>query len=138
MLKQTLFLALLLTLCSCISNQRATGSSLVNDPSTNAITSEDLNNPIDLTAYLNRISGVAVRGNGSAAIVRIRGPISFVSEQGPLFVLNGTKLGSDYSVIYNAINPRDISRVKVLKSASEAAIYGSQAAGGVVEIYLKN
>jgi TonB-dependent SusC/RagA subfamily outer membrane receptor len=137
MLKQMLFFALLLSFCSCISNQRATGSHLVNDAKTNAISSEDLDNPIDLTAYLYRISGVAIRGNGSSAVVRVRGPVSFVSEQGPLFVLNGTKLGFDYSTIYNAINPRDISRVKVLKNASEAAFYGSQAAGGVVEIFLK-
>ncbi len=138
MLKHLLFFALLLSFCSCISNQRATGSYLVNDPATNSISSEAVNDPVDLTSYLNRISGVAVRGNGSTAIVRIRGPISFVSEQGPLFVLNGTKIGSDYSTIYNSINPRDISRIKVLKSASEAGFYGSQAAGGVVEIYLKD
>ena len=137
-MKNLFFLALLLTFCSCISNQRATGSYLVDDPASNAVTSDAIADPVDLTAYLNRISGVAVRGNGSAAIVRIRGPISLVSEQGPLFVLNGTKLGSNYTTIYNAINPRDISRVKVLKSASEAAFYGSQAAGGVVEIFLKD
>lgn len=137
-MKYLISFAFLLLLCGCISNKRAAGSYLVNDPANNAITSNDVDNPTDLTAYLNRIAGVAVRGNGSSAVVRVRGPISFVSEQGPLFVLNGTKVGSDYSTLYNAINPRDISRVKVLKSASESAFYGSQAAGGVVEIYLKD
>lgn len=138
MLKHLFFLALLVSFCSCISNQRAVGSHLVDDPSSNAITSEDVRNPIDLTAYLNRIAGVTVRGFGNTAVVRVRGPVSFVSEQGPLFVLNGTKIGSDYRTVYNAINPRDISRVKVLKSASEAGFYGAQASGGVVEIFLKD
>lgn len=137
MLKQLFFFALLIVMSACISNKQAVGSYLVDDPSTNAVVSTSVGDPMDLTAYLNRISGVSVRGNGSGAVVRIRGPISFVSEQGPLFVLDGTKIGSDYSVIYNAINPRDISRVKVLKSASESGFYGSQAAGGVVEIFLK-
>lgn len=131
-----LFLAVLVV--SCISNQRTTGSNLVNDPKTNSISDEDVRNPTDLTVYLQRISGVTITGSGAAAQIRIRGPISFSSGQDPLFVVNGSKRGFDYSSIYGSINVRDIQSVRVLKNASETARYGTQGAAGVIEISLKN
>lgn len=122
---------------SCISNQRPTGSSLVNDPKNNSISSEDVKNPINLTVYLQRIAGVTVTGNGAAAQIRVRGPISFSSGQDPLFVVNGVNRGFDYANIYNGVNVREISSVRVLKNASETARYGTQGAAGVILISLK-
>jgi len=130
-----LLFAALLT--GCISNQRSSASPLVNDPNTDALTSDQVDNPLDLTGYLQRIAGVAIIGNGSGAQVRIRGPISFSSGQGPLFVIDGSKFGFDYGRLYNAINVREISRVRVLKNASETAFYGTQGAGGVILITLR-
>ncbi len=122
----------------CISNQRPQGDGLVNDPKSNSISSEEVKNPVDLTGYLQRISGVSVTGSGQGARIRVRGPISFSAGQDPLFVVNGTKRGFDYISIYNDINVRDVSSVRVLKNASETARYGTQGAAGVIEITLKN
>jgi TonB-dependent SusC/RagA subfamily outer membrane receptor len=139
MLKHIFSLLLLAMLfVGCVSNQRSTASNLVNDPKNNSISDEDVRNPTDLTVYLQRISGVTVTGNGASAQIRIRGPISFSGGQDPLFVVNGSKRGFDYSNIYNAINVRDIKTVRVLKNASETARYGTQGAAGVIEITLKN
>jgi TonB-dependent SusC/RagA subfamily outer membrane receptor len=139
MFKHILLLLLLAVLAvSCVSNQRTTGSNLVNDPKNNSITDEDVKNPTDLTVYLQRISGVMVTGSGAGAQVRIRGPISFSGGQDPLFVVNGSKQGFDYSSIYRSINVREIQSVRVLKNASETARYGTQGAAGVIEISLKN
>jgi outer membrane receptor for ferrienterochelin and colicin len=138
MLKHFFSLLLLAVLVvGCVSNQRSTASSLVNDPKNNSISDEDVRNPTDLTVYLQRISGVTVTGSGPSAQIRIRGPISFSAGQGPLFVINGSKQGFNYSGIYNGINVRDIKTVRVLKNASETARYGTQGAGGVIEIILK-
>ncbi|MEM9929586.1 MAG: TonB-dependent receptor plug domain-containing protein [Bacteroidota bacterium] len=128
---------LMLLFAGCVANQRPTGSSLVNDPKNNSISSEEVKNPVDLSVYLQRISGVSVRGSGPSAQIRIRGPISFSSGQDPLFVINGAKRGFSYRSIYNEINVRDISTVRVLKNASETARYGTQGAAGVIEITLK-
>lgn len=122
----------------CISNRQSTASSLVNDPKNNSISSEDLKNPVDLTGYLQRISGVMVTGSGQAARIRIRGPVSFSAGEEPLFVVDGTKRGFDYVNIYNSINVRDVSSVRVLKNASETARYGTQGSAGVIEITLKD
>jgi TonB-dependent SusC/RagA subfamily outer membrane receptor len=139
MLKHIFSLLLLAVLVvGCISNQPVTGSNLVNDPKNNSITDEDVKNPTDLTVYLQRISGVMVTGSGAGAQVRIRGPISFSGGQDPLFVVNGSKQGFNYTSIYNSINVREIQSVRVLKNASETARYGTQGAAGVIEIMLKN
>jgi hypothetical protein len=52
-------------------------------------------------------------------------------------VVNGIKQGYDYANIYNSVNSRDIRWVGVLKNPGETAMYGVQAATGVIEIYLK-
>ncbi|MFT7035963.1 MAG: TonB-linked SusC/RagA family outer membrane protein [Cyclobacteriaceae bacterium] len=66
--------------------------------------------------------------------ISIRGTTSISGEQTPLIVLDGT--------IYRGsiidINPNDILSVDVLKDASAAAVYGSQAANGVIIITSKS
>lgn len=138
-MQKLLFFTLLLAalLSGCVSNQKPGGSSLVNNPNNNRLTSDVVDNPTDLTAYLNRISGVVITGNGAAAQIRIRGPISFNGRQDPLFVVDGSKRGFDYSSIYNSINVRDVKSVRVLKNASETAMYGTQGSAGVIEITIK-
>lgn len=139
MFKHIFSLAILtILLAGCISNRQSTASSLVNDPGNNSINSEDVKNPTDLTNYLQRIAGVMVTGSGQAARIRIRGPVSFSAGEEPLFVVDGTKRGFEYATIYNSINVREISSVRVLKNASETAKYGTQGAAGVIEISLKD
>lgn len=72
-------------------------------------------------------------GSGKEADMVIRGEASINGESKPLIVLDG--------VIYRGriidINPNDIESIDVLKDASSAAIYGSQAANGVIIITTK-
>ena len=75
---------------------------------------------------------VAVRGNGS---------INSASE--PLYIIDGvqmsfSQLSQEASTSpLNSLNPQDIESIEVLKDASSAAIYGAQAAAGVVIITTK-
>lgn len=70
---------------------------------------------------------------GEDPTIRIRERTSLGGEQQPLIVLDG--------VIYRGnlvdLNPNDISAVDILKDASSTAIYGSQAANGVILITSK-
>lgn len=76
--------------------------------------------------------GVATKAGDSPAI-SIRGRNSISGSTEPLVVLDG--------VIYRGnivdINPSDIESIDVLKDASSTAIYGSQAANGVLMITTK-
>ncbi|MEK6481191.1 TonB-dependent receptor [Catalinimonas sp. 4WD22] len=71
---------------------------------------------------------------GEEPDIQIRGQSSINGNQEPLIVLDG--------IIYRGriadINPRDIASVDVLKDASSKAVYGAQAANGVVLITTKN
>jgi TonB-dependent starch-binding outer membrane protein SusC len=76
---------------------------------------------------------VAVRGNGS---------VNAATE--PLYIVDGVQISFDQqsgltsTSPLNAINPSDIESIEVLKDASAASIYGSQAAAGVVLITTKS
>lgn len=71
---------------------------------------------------------------GSRPEIRIRGNSSLRkgnSTNEPLYVLDGQVISSD--VFYN-LNPTDIKSIKVLKNAAACALYGVNAANGVLEI----
>ncbi len=63
-------------------------------------------------------------GDGFNVIIRGKGTIG---NFGPLFIVDGVQ-----GVDIRSINPADIESIDVLKDAASAAIYGSQAANGVV------
>jgi TonB-linked SusC/RagA family outer membrane protein len=99
-------------------------------------------------AMQGRMSGVQVSGNsgipGGAVTVRIRGTGSINAGNNPLYVIDGVQVeGGDLSrsiTSSNALaglNPNDIESIDVLKDASAAAIYGAQAANGVILITTK-
>ncbi|QGY45081.1 SusC/RagA family TonB-linked outer membrane protein [Maribellus comscasis] len=69
-------------------------------------------------------------GEGLKVVVRGLGTIG---NSGPLYVVDGVQTG-DISYLNNA----DIESIDVLKDAASAAIYGSQAANGVVLITTKS
>jgi outer membrane receptor for ferrienterochelin and colicin len=92
---------------------------------------------IDLSSYLRRVPGVSVRGSGPSATVRIRGDVNFSTDSTPLFVVNGTILGTNYASVYDTIDINEIGRVRVLKTLSDTNRYGMQGANGVIEIRLK-
>ena len=95
----------------------------------------------------SKVAGVQVVDNnepGGGISVRIRGATSINASSDPLFVVDGVPLasgsGGGLSAGRNALNflnPQDIESITVLKDAAAAAIYGANAANGVVLIRTK-
>jgi TonB-dependent SusC/RagA subfamily outer membrane receptor len=90
--------------------------------------------PLDLTVadMLRRVSGITVRGGDANTKVFIRGINSINSGLEPLFVVDGVEVGSTYQSVAH-LNANVIRSVTVLKD-SDAAIYGTRGANGVVLI----
>jgi TonB-linked SusC/RagA family outer membrane protein len=94
--------------------------------------------------FINSLAGkvagaIITKGNfgpGSAPRILLRGNKSLTGNSQPLFVLNGVPMigGSDYLSNYN---PEDIESIQILKGASAAALYGSEAANGVILVNTK-
>ena len=89
-------------------------------------------------------------GPGSGARIILRGNRSIQGSNNALIVVDGVPLsnntngtlGSDFGAIQgsdgsSSINPDDIESVTVLRGASAAALYGSQAGNGVIVITTK-
>ena len=90
---------------------------------------------------------------GATPRIRVRGTSTLSGNRNPLWVLDGFVLSDpvnvspedlnnpDYiNIIGNAIagiNPQDIERIDVLKDASATALYGTQAANGVIVVTTK-
>jgi TonB-dependent SusC/RagA subfamily outer membrane receptor len=78
---------------------------------------------------LRRVPGVVVsRLSGGSYSVRVRNGGGSTGE--PLFVLDGVPLPVGVGAL-NGVSPQEVARIDVLKDA-EAAVYGSQAANGVI------
>ena len=68
---------------------------------------------------------------GSSGTIRLRG-ITTIGNSDPLVIVDGVKVDN-----IDDINPNDIEDISVLKDAASAAIYGSQAAAGVILVTTK-
>ncbi len=82
-----------------------------------------------------QVAGVQVEQRGGSLVIRIRGSESFgYSNSDPLFVVDGypIPLGADGAL--DGLNPRDVESIRVLKNASETALYGARGANGVILI----
>lgn len=90
-------------------------------------------------------------GPGSSSRVVIRGNGSLTGNNQPLYVINGMPISNSPTTILDqadgattdlgdgisSINPDDIESITVLKGGAAAALYGSQAANGVILITTK-
>ena len=86
---------------------------------------------------------------GGGISVRLRGVNSFISGSDPLYIVDGVIVDnssaqlSDLGIRSNPqnrladINPADIERVEVIRGAAAAALYGSRANNGVVQIFTR-
>lgn len=91
-----------------------------------------------------RVAGVQMTNNtgmpGGGTSIQIRGLSSINSTSEPIYVIDGVIIESGSGYTDNAfsfINPADIESMEVLKDASATAIYGAQAANGVILITTK-
>jgi TonB-linked SusC/RagA family outer membrane protein len=132
--------------------------------STQKVTNADLTTVKDINPInsLNgKVAGLQINrsasGLGGSARVVLRGQKS-TRENQPLFVIDGVpmanivgsqptdvwgqssginSIGRDGGDVLSTINPEDIESITVLKGASAAALYGSQAGNGVILITTK-
>lgn len=81
-----------------------------------------------------QIAGVDVRQVGGSWTIEIRGTSSFSGNDDPLFVIDGYPIPLGTEGALNGINPRDVESIRVLKNASDTAMYGSRGANGVILI----
>ncbi|MFV0176600.1 SusC/RagA family TonB-linked outer membrane protein [Empedobacter falsenii] len=101
---------------------------------------KDFNPSLSVDQMLGgKVSGLVSQAQsgapGSTANVTIRGAIGLSGGvKSPLYVVDGTYMSESDM---NSINPSDIESIKVLKEASQLAIYGARGANGVVIVKTK-
>ena len=102
-------------------------------------------------ALAGKIAGAQVMqnsGNPAGGIsVRLRGTNSVLGSGDPLYIVDGVIVSNESAQLIDLggyrqnrlvdLNPQDIERIEVLKGAAAAAIYGSRASNGVVQIFTK-
>ncbi|HIP47918.1 MAG TPA: SusC/RagA family TonB-linked outer membrane protein [Lutibacter sp.] len=98
-----------------------------------------------------QVAGIKVNrnsGDPSGGIsISLRGNSSLVGSSDPLYIVDGVIINNNSSSLLSLggntqnrlvdINPNDIERMEVLNGAAAAAIYGSRASNGVVQIFTK-
>jgi TonB-linked SusC/RagA family outer membrane protein len=110
-------------------------------------------NATDLTAALSgKITGAQIRqtsGSPAGGIsVVLRGSSTINSGAEPLYIIDGVIVDNSSNELVGVgnggvqnrlvdINPNDIERIEVIKGAAAAAVYGSRASNGVVQIFTK-
>jgi TonB-dependent starch-binding outer membrane protein SusC len=98
-------------------------------------------------ALQGKAAGVLVQANngipGGAINVRIRGQGSISAGNDPLYIVDGVQINTRSDANFTQsnplafLNPDDIESIDILKDAASAAIYGSNAANGVVIVTTK-
>ena len=95
------------------------------------------NNALDVLS--GQAAGVNVTSNGLDRMamlnsVRVRGTTSIIGGNDPLVLIDGVT--SDVFTL-STIYPADIESFRILKNATETAMYGSRGASGVIEVKTK-
>jgi len=102
-------------------------------------------------ALTGKIAGAQISqnsGNPAGGItVRLRGASTVLGNADPLYIVDGVIVSNDSPQLIDLggyrqnrlvdLNPQDIERIEVIKGAAAAAIYGSRANNGVVQIFTK-
>ena len=78
---------------------------------------------------------LTITGSRSNATISIRGNKSLLGDNEPLFVVDGTPVGT-YNSIASSIDVNSVESIRVLAGA-QTSIYGARGANGVVQITMK-
>jgi TonB-dependent starch-binding outer membrane protein SusC len=95
--------------------------------------------------------GITVMQNsgqpGAGGTIRLRGTNSITQSNAPIVYVDGVRIYSDPGPItpsarqstlsMNDIKPDDIERIEIVKGAAATTLYGTQASGGVIQIFTK-
>lgn len=98
-----------------------------------------------------RTAGIQINDHsgqvGAASQIRLRGNNSLQQGNNPLIYVDGVRLESDpigaddegaqTPSAFDMINPNDIDRLEVIKGPAATTLYGTEAAGGVIQIFTK-
>ncbi|MBW8243171.1 SusC/RagA family TonB-linked outer membrane protein [Muricauda oceani] len=102
-------------------------------------------------AIAGKITGALVQQNSGdpagGISIRLRGPSTISGNSDPLYIVDGIIISNSSNELVDLggnsqnrladINPNDIEKIEVIKGAAAAAIYGSRASNGVVQIFTK-
>jgi TonB-linked SusC/RagA family outer membrane protein len=98
-----------------------------------------------------RAAGVSITGTdgqvGAGSEIRIRGNSSISQSNRPLIYIDGVRMennslmqadeGAAGTMAIDGINPNDIDRIEIVKGPAATTLYGTEAAGGVIQIFTK-
>jgi TonB-linked SusC/RagA family outer membrane protein len=131
-------------------SQLGTAQQTVTGAQLNATHSSNIINELS-----GKVAGVTITQSGTqggSSNITIRGSNSISGNNSPLFIVDGVQVsnasqggnmggsvngGYDFGTAISDLNPDDIASVSVLKGPNAAALYGSQAANGVILITTK-
>ncbi|MFO8233363.1 MAG: TonB-dependent receptor plug domain-containing protein, partial [Longimonas sp.] len=102
-------------------------------------------------ALQGKIAGAQVQQNSGSPSggmsVRLRGTSTVLGDADPLYIVDGVIINNDSPELIDLggssqnrladLNPDNIERIEVVKGAAAAALYGSRANNGVVQIFTK-
>jgi TonB-dependent starch-binding outer membrane protein SusC len=114
-----------------------------------AIEAEPVRNAQDI--LVGRAPGITVMGNsgqpGAGGTIRLRGTNSLTQSNAPIVYVDGVRIYSDpgpltpnarqSTLAMNDIKPDDIERIEIVKGAAATTLYGTEASGGVIQIFTK-
>ena len=102
-------------------------------------------------ALTGKFSGALIQQNSGnpagGTTIRLRGTSTVLGAADPLYVVDGVIVSNDSPELILLgggaqnrlvdLNPNDVERVEVVKGAAAAALYGSRANNGVVQVFTK-
>jgi TonB-dependent SusC/RagA subfamily outer membrane receptor len=114
-----------------------------------ALEIEPVKNTQDMIS--GRAPGITVLGNsgqpGAGGTIRLRGTNSITQSNAPIVYVDGVRIYSDpgpttpnarqSTLAINDIKAEDIERVEIVKGAAATTLYGTEASGGVIQIFTK-
>lgn len=102
-------------------------------------------------ALVGKVAGALVQQNsgtpGGGVTVRLRGTSTISNAAEPLYIVDGIIVDNSSNELVNLggyvgnriadLDPNDIDHIEVVKGAAAAALYGSRANNGVIQIFTK-
>jgi TonB-dependent SusC/RagA subfamily outer membrane receptor len=107
-----------------------------------AVTAEDIehggNHPIEDLLQAKAAGVLVTRAADGGISLRIRGVSSLMSNNEPLFVIDGVAVRAGPGGALSGVNPYDIESIEVLKNPQDIGVYGVRGANGVIVVKTKH